>query len=142
MNRRLLAIVFTFAMLICVLVPSARADQDNKAILFSVNAPIEVPGEVLGPGRYELKLQGNGSPVAGIWKADGSQFYGYFETVLVDRSHRGKSRIVLVGSGKNAPKRIEEWFYTGDKTGNKLLYPNSSSVQIARATKTRPDISR
>jgi len=117
-----------------VLVPNATADQDNKAFWFSVNAPVEVPGVVLGPGQYQLKLQGEGSTIAGIWNSDGSRFYGFFNTMPVARSHRGAFKVVLTGSGKHNPERIEEWFYPGRRTGNEFLYPSKSNMQLVNAT--------
>ncbi len=133
MNYRLLIAVFALLVLGGMLVPSARADEDNKEILITVNRPVEVPTTILPPGRYDLKLLGDGSSVAGLWKADGSHFYGFFETIPVDRNHAsGKSKVVLADSGKNAPQRIEEWFYPGDTTGNELLYPAKDYREVER----------
>ena len=130
MNRKLATIAFGIALLGGFLVPGAAADAGNKAILFSVNAPVEIPGRVLDPGRYELRLQNDGSPIAEIFSADRSQFYGYFETAPVDRTHVGRSRVVLTSSGKHAPNTIQEWFYPPQRTGNKLLYPNKNNAQL------------
>jgi hypothetical protein len=125
MTRTLLPLLFTLTLMTAVLVPQARADQANREILFRTDAPIEVPGRVLDPGRYELKLVGINDHVAGLWNARGSKFYGFFDTIPVDRQHAGKLKVDLSGSGENAPKRLSEWFYPGDKTGYELLYPNS-----------------
>jgi hypothetical protein len=133
MNYRLLTVVFGLLLLGGMLVPNARADEDNKEIMITVNRPVEVPTTVLPPGRYDLKLLGNGSSVAGVWNAEGSHFYGFFETIPVDRNHAiGKAKVVLADSGKNAPKRIEEWFYPGESTGNELLYPVRDRRELER----------
>jgi hypothetical protein len=142
MNRRLVATMFAIVVLAGALVPNAVADQDNKAILFSVDAPVEIPGAMLGPGRYEVKLQGDGSSIAGVWSADGSQFYGFFDTALVNRSHAGPSKVVLTNSEKNTAQQIAEWFYSGDRTGNKLLYPSKSDVHLVSATSMRQETGR
>ena len=142
MNRKLTTTMFAIALLGGLLVPGAVADQGDKAVLFSVNAPVEIPGRVLGPGRYELCLQDDGSPVAEIWSVDRPQFYGYFETVPVDRTHAGRSRVVLAGSGKHAPKRIQAWFYTSDRSGNELVYPNKHNAQLVATTSTHQQMNR
>ena len=138
MPNKILVVVFAVVLLGGVLVPVARADQDNREVLFTVTGPVELPGEVLGPGRYELKLQGDGSPIAGVWNANGQQFYGYFITIPVDRVHaNGRSRVVLAESVKGAPEKIERWFYGGDTNGNEFLYPVSHTCQCATAFNAR-----
>jgi hypothetical protein len=142
MNRRLLAVAFGFALLGSVFVPRARADQDNQEIHFTINAPVEIPGEVLGAGSYDLKLNGDGSTVAGLWNVQGTKFYGFFDTIPVDRTHRGNLRIDLSGSGKSAPKRLADWFYSGDRQGNELLYPAVKNVEVANCTTSNQGVNR
>lgn len=132
MNRRFLSMIFGLLLLSGLLVANARADEDNREIVFSINHPVEVPTAILTPGRYDLKLVGDGSSIAELWKADGSRFYGFFDTSPVDRNHAGKTKVVLAASGKNAPERIQEWFYPGDKTGNELLYPATPHREVER----------
>jgi len=142
MNRKLLVIVFALT-LAGMLVPAAKADESNKEIQFSINGPVEVPGVVLSPGRYELKLVDFGTPVAEILSADGSKSYGFFDTIPVDLNHATtRARVVLVGSGKTNPKRIEEWFYPGDPEGNQFLYPNELNSQVARSGSTHQGLNR
>jgi hypothetical protein len=142
MNRRLLAVAFGFVLLGSVFAPRARADEDNKEVHFTVNTPVEIPGRVLGAGSYDLKLAGEGSTVAGLWNVQGTEFYGFFDTIPIDRTQRGNLRIDLSGSGKNAPKRFADWFYPGDKQGNELLYPAVKSVEVARGTTSNPGVNR
>jgi hypothetical protein len=133
MNGRVLTVVIGLLLLGGMLAPRARADADNKEIVFSVNHPVQTPTTVLAPGQYDLKLLGDGSSIAGLWRADGSHFYGFFDTIPVDRTHASaKTRVVLADSGKNSPKRVEEWFYPGDKTGNELLYPAKNHREVER----------
>jgi hypothetical protein len=127
-----LAVVFAFALLGGMLVPSARADQDNNAILFSVSGPVEIPGRLLEPGKYELRLMGDGSTIAEVWKADGSRFYGFFDTMPAARTHAvSRARVVVAASNTASPKRIEAWFYPGHRQGNQLLYPDAQDVRPA-----------
>ena len=128
MIRRLLAVAFASALVGSVLVPGARADEDNKEVHFTIDAPLEIPGRILGAGGYDLKLNGDGSTVAGLWNIHGTKFYGFFDTIPVDRPHRGNLRVDVSGSGNNAPERLVDWFYPGDRLGNELLYPAVRNV--------------
>lgn len=135
MNRKLLAITVSLIMLGCMLPITARADADNQAVLFSVNTPMKTPTAVLPPGRYEIKTLGDGSQVAEIWSAREKRFYGFVDTTPVRRAHALKSEVVLTRQRK-APEQLREWFYPGDRTGNKLLYPenhNDSDASTANA---------
>jgi hypothetical protein len=126
MNQKILALMFALLLLGAALVPRAKADEDNQAIVFTTNAPIEVPGRVLSAGRYEIKLNSNDS-VAGLWNASGTRFYGYFETIPVDRYHHiSKAEVDMSKMNQASPERLKDWFYPGDSTGHELLYPVSS----------------
>lgn len=136
MNRKVWTISLVL-LLAATAVPAARADAGNKAIQFSVNGPVEVPGKVLDRGTYELKLMSYGSSVAGIWSADGTEFYGMFDTMPMDYSHTAaRSRVILEGSGKTSPKRIEGWLYPGDAEGTEFVYPAAHAVQMTRCGPT------
>jgi hypothetical protein len=133
MNRKLWGLLSALVLFGALLVPSAMATAGNKEVLFRVNGPIEMPHRVLPAGRYQLKLAGLGSPVVGVWNASGTHLYGFVETEPVYRNRAtGKVKIVLSGSGKYAPKRLEEWFYPGDHIGNRLLFPTLKNTVVAR----------
>ena len=55
MNRLMLAIA-SAGILGAALAPTARADQWDKRTILTVNEPIQVPGQVLQPGKYVMKL--------------------------------------------------------------------------------------
>jgi len=123
MKRKLWALVFT-VLLVGMFVPRARADEGNKEVIFSINGPVEMPGRVLAPGRYDLKLAEDNPSVAELWNAKGTKFYGFYETIPVDRSHvTDNVRFKLTETQSNAPERISAWFYPGDVQGNQFLYP-------------------
>jgi hypothetical protein len=133
MSYKFLAMMFSMVLLAVLLAPKARADEDNQEIRFSINRPVDIPTSVLPAGHYDLKLMGNGSRVAGVWNASGTKFYGFFETIPVDRYHAtSRTKLVLTESVKNAPPRIEEWFYPGDKVGSEILYPARMGREMAR----------
>lgn len=135
MYRKLAVMVLSILLLGAVLAPQARADEGNNEILFTVNQPVEIPGRVLGPGRYELKLLGFGDTVAGVWSAHGQQFYGLVSTTPVSRTH-GISRLRIDLSKPHAGQlaRIKDWYYPGDHYGYRLVYPASQTQPAQSST--------
>ncbi len=135
MNRKMAVIAFAMVLSAGVFASPARADSSNQEVQFKVNQPVEIPGRVLDPGTYDIRLLGFGSHVAGVWSPGGSKFYGLVVTEPTLRMRRlGKARVDLIGkSGYAAPERIKDWFYPGDEYGNRLVYP-SKAMHLAQAS--------
>lgn len=131
MKYRLWMAMFACLLLAATLTPQARADADNQEVRFTTAGPIEVPGRVLSPGTYDIELAGSGSPVAGLWSANGAHFYGFFQTLPVDRTHRiSRSEVDLSKTFARNPERLKDWFYPGETTGHELLYPVSRKSNL------------
>ncbi len=139
--RRVLPLALGFLLLGTVFLTPAKADEAHREIHFTINEPIEIPGVVLPAGSYDLKLEGFGNSVAEVWNVRGNQFYGFFDTVPVDRNHSSKTKVDLSESIKGAPERLTAWFYPGDKTGNEILYP-LTKMEMANCTGSVQSASR
>jgi len=140
--HRWLPVALGFLLLGAAFVPCARADAGNKEIHFTVNAPIEIPREVLPPGSYDLKLAQDDNTIAEVWNTQGTHFYGYFNTIQVDRNHPGKLRIDLSDSARGAPERLADWYYPGDKRGNEILYPPPRNLEMANCAAANQQVAR
>ena len=123
MNRKFWSLMFT-GLLLAVFVPRAKADVGTREVKFSINEPVEMPGRVLNPGHYQIRLLKDGSSVAGIWNASGTRLYGFFQTDHVDRMQpANRAKVKLAEANSQSPERIASWFFPGDMQGNALLYP-------------------
>jgi len=134
MYRKLAVMAISIFLLGSVFAPQARADEGNKAILFTINQPVDIPGAVIGPGRYELKLLGFGDTVAGVWSPHGQKLYGFVGTTFVSRSHGiSHARLDLSKPHSGELARIKDWYYPGDDYGYRLAYP-ASQTQLAQSS--------
>jgi hypothetical protein len=140
--RRVLPLALGFLLFGTLFSTPARADEANREIHFTINEPIEIPGVVLPAGSYDLKLEGFGSTVAGVWNIRGNRFYGFFDTIPVDRVHSSRTKVDLSESIKGAPERLTAWFYPGDKQGNEILYPPAKNVEMASSASSNQLASR
>lgn len=131
--------VFTAAVGLAALslAPSAVADQWNKKTYITINEAVQVPGKVLQPGRYVMKLMESPSNrhIVQIFNDREDQLQ---TTVLAIPNYRmqptGKTEFQWWETPAGQPKAIRAWFYPGDNFGQEFAYPKTEAVAIATAT--------
>jgi hypothetical protein len=119
------------------LAPSAMADQWNKKTIITVNESIQVPGKVLQPGKYVMKLLDSPSNrhIVQIFNEREDQLQ---TTVLAIPNYRmqptGKTEFQWWETPAGQPRALRAWFYPGDNFGQEFAYPKTEAVQIAATT--------
>jgi hypothetical protein len=130
-----------FAAAVCLgaltFAPNAMADQWNKRTIITVGEPIQVPGKVLQPGKYVMKLMDSPSNrhIVQIFNEDESQLQ---TTVLAIPNYRlqptGKTEFQFWETPAGQPRAMRAWFYPGDNFGQEFAYPKNEAVSIAAST--------
>ncbi|MGE5205748.1 MAG: hypothetical protein ACM3PW_09030 [Chlamydiota bacterium] len=133
MFRNLAIMAFGILLAGTVLAPQALANTGNKRMTLTINHPVEIPGCVLTPGRYDLQLMHFGGNVAGVWNASGNHFYGMIPTTPVSRVRGINHTRVDLSKPQDGIARIKDFFYPGDDYGYRFVYP-SSQKQLAKRT--------
>lgn len=119
---------------LATMMPNALADQWNKKTILTVNEPIQVPGKVLQPGKYVMKLMDSPSNrhIVQIFNDREDQLQ---TTILAIPNYRlqptGKTEFQWWEVPAGQPKALRAWFYPGDNFGQEFAYPKSTSVAIA-----------
>jgi len=131
----------TFAAASCLglmtMVPSAMADQWNKRTILTVNEPIQVPGKVLQPGKYVMRLMDSPSNrhIVQIFNEREDQLQ---TTVLAIPNYRlqptGQTEFQWWETPAGQPRAMRAWFYPGDNFGQEFAYPKNEAVRIAATT--------
>jgi len=117
--------------------PNAMADQWNKRTIITVGEPIQVPGKVLQPGKYVMRLMDSPSNrhIVQIFNADETQLQ---TTVLAIPNYRlqptGKTEFQWWETAAGQPRAMRAWFYPGDNFGQEFAYPKNEAVTIAANT--------
>jgi len=120
--------------------PISSADAGNKKTSVTFREPVEVPGAVLPPGKYVMKLLDSPSNrhVVQIAGADEKRVYS---TILAipDYRPRPADRTVLIFYEMPAgqPQVLRAWFYPGDSHGQGFAYPRRRAIEIAQASRQR-----
>ncbi len=127
---------FIIPMWLCVtaLLPKVQADEWDKKTIFTFNAPVEVPGQVLTPGRYVFKLLNSSSDrnIVQVFNKDQTRLIGTFLTIPDYRMKPAeKPLLTFEERAAGSPEAIKAWFYPGDNYGNEFVYPKQRAVQLA-----------
>jgi len=119
---------------LAAMMPNAMADQWNKKTILTVNEPIQVPGKVLQPGKYVMKLLDSPSNrhIVQIYNDRENELQ---TTILAIPNYRlqptGKTEFQWWEVPAGQPKALRAWFYPGDNFGQEFAYPKNTSVAIA-----------
>jgi len=138
MNRfPLIALLAGGALLTSPLVPDARADAWNKKTIVDFSRPVEVPGAVLQPGKYVMKLVDSQSD-RHIVQFSNERENQVYATVLAIPAYRlqptGKTVITFYEMPGGQPEAIRTWFYPGDNFGQEFAYPKRRAEQLIQTT--------
>jgi hypothetical protein len=134
----------TLAVASSIFVPGAMADQWNKKTYITVNEAIQVPGKVLQPGRYVMRLMESQSNrhIVQIFNEREDQLQ---TTVLAIPNYRlqptGKTEFQWWETPAGQPRALRAWFYPGDNFGQEFAYPKSEAVAIAASSNTQVPVS-
>jgi len=118
------------------LAPTLHADEWNKRTILTVNEAIQVPGRVLEPGQYVMKLLDSPSNrhIVQIFDRDEQHI---ITTVLAIPNYRlqptGKTQFGWWETPAGQPKALRSWFYPGDNFGQEFAYPKNEAMTIAAA---------
>jgi hypothetical protein len=112
----------------------AMADQWDKETHFEFSAPVEIPGQVLMPGKYVFKLGGESDRnVVQIFSEDENGNRKLKATVLTIPKYAletpEKPAIRFEERASSGPEAINSWFYPGDNTGWEFVYPKSERLE-------------
>lgn len=138
MNRLpMIAILVGGALLLSPLVPAARADAWNKKTIVDFSQPVEIPGVVLQPGKYVMKLVDSQSDRHIVQFSNERENHVY-ATILAIPAYRqqpsGKTVITFYEMPGGQPEAIRTWFYPGDNYGQEFAYPKRRALQLTQTT--------
>ncbi|HXN23716.1 MAG TPA: hypothetical protein VOA41_13335 [Candidatus Dormibacteraeota bacterium] len=120
-----------FSGMICLMVlgiffvPKGRADEWDKKTIVTVKEPIQVPGKVLPAGTYVFKLpDSNDLTLVAIYNANETQLITTVQGISDTRTEtQDKTILQFEEQPSGQPEALKAWFYPGDNTGVKFVYP-------------------
>ena len=105
------------------------ADAWNKKTEFQFSAPVEIPGKVLTPGKYVFELADGQTDrsVVHVFSEDSTGNESLIATIIAipDRTLNipDHPMVHFEERQSDGPEAIRSWFYPGENTGWKFVYP-------------------
>jgi len=112
----------------------------NKKSTLSTDCPVELPGIVLEPGVYIVKLLDTKEKrsLVQIWNSDETQIIA---TVVAIPDHRSQpeqyNTFTYHDIKADGPKPLQAWYYPGDQEGLEFVYPKNRAIEIAKESADR-----
>jgi len=129
------------AAVMCLAPQATKADEYDKKTIVTFDQPTEVPGIVLPPGKYVIKLLNSSSNrhIAEVMNERMDHLYALTFTTAAERlspiRESENKKILTFYEGKNGqPQAIRQWFWPGDTIGQEFLYPKNQAAKIAANT--------
>jgi len=123
---RLFAVAVTCAATMSVLSPTMSAGLWDKRTIVTFSGAVEVPGTVLQPGRYIMKLVDSPSD-RHIVQFSNERENHVFATILAIPAWRQNpsdhSVFTFYETPVGQPPAMRTWYYPGDNTGQEFVYP-------------------
>lgn len=122
---------------VLVMIPSASAQRYDRATVFTVNQPFQLPGLALPAGTYVMRLMdvAGSRSVVQILNADETKSY---KIILGIPDYKleapEKAEISFYEAQPGIPIPIRAWFAPGHNYGVEFVYPKSKAVEIATST--------
>jgi hypothetical protein len=123
-------------------IPAGRAAEPPKQTPFVINESVEVPGMILEPGRYVLKLVEPGAErnvlqvfeVVQLWTGDEKRLLSTLLTMPnYDRPTTDKTVFIFFERNPKQAKALRLWFPPGRNCGQEFVYPKAQAVELAKA---------
>jgi len=126
--------------LVCLgvaLAPLAKADEWDKRTVITTKAPMEIPGMVLGPGTYVMKLLDHPSnrDIVVFYNQNENHLYKMVFAVKAYRQEvTADPAITFEERANGAPPAIHKSFWPGDHWGEEFVYPKAEQIQTAQVS--------
>jgi len=145
MKRFSLAGIGALALLgMTVLNPALKADEYDRKTVISISQPLEVPGVVLPPGTYVMKLFNSSSNrhIVQFMNERQNQQMALTFAVAAERIRPAEKTLLTMYEGsQGSPQALRTWYYPGDTVGQEFLYPHRQAVRISERTNVKvPEI--
>ncbi len=121
------------------LVGAVRAGDvpPEKTSTLTITTPLEVPGAILDPGTYVVKLVDTQNNIVAITSVDGKKTYATAICVPHEAADQPRhTEFTFYSVPENANKVLRTWYRPNDRYGQDFLYPPDRAAALRQMTNT------
>ena len=136
MNKRKTFVTLGSLLAFLILLPSARATENDQATQLTFNRQVQIPGQVLPAGTYWFVLDNSlGSRnIVDIFISDRSKLCARVLTNNVETlTATDETTIAFAEREQIEPVTILSWFYPGRTSGHQFVYSHAEEQKLAQA---------
>jgi hypothetical protein len=130
-------LILSAALILGAVILSSNAEGQTPTwshkAYFTFTRPVEIPGRILPPGTYLLKLIAPEMHAGQILSADETEAFGTFFTMTIDRKPiRPLLHDVLLEPRQKGDvkwDRLKGWFSNGETIGDEISYDRFKPVE-------------
>lgn len=143
MITRTFSVVFGMVITtLLLMVPGARGDYWNRATRITINNSVEIPGKVLRPGTYWIKLEATTGADMNVIDIYNSHRTALIASTLATRVARPdwagtntwqkgfQSEVTFAEAPGKSETVLEKWFYPNEPLGYKFVYPKREEQKL------------
>jgi hypothetical protein len=134
MNFRKTFAAFGLMLTFLLLMPVARASENDQATKITFDHDVQIPGRVLPGGTYWFVLPNEISQhyLLHIYNSDQTVLITTLLTATAERAEStDKTEITFAERDPMQPQAIVTWFYPGRVIGHEFLYPKQEAKELA-----------
>jgi hypothetical protein len=138
-TRTLAGVIAGMLFAIGGVVSHVYGSEMDEGTMITFAQPVEIPGQVLGPGSYYfVRIDHGNSPdvnLIQIFNSDQTKLLATIQTVTAERrlDTSGKTVLTFAETAKDAPLALRSWFYPGSLEGHEFLYPKREERHVEEA---------
>lgn len=113
------------------------ADDLDKKTVVKLDQPTEVPGIVLQPGTYVIKLLNSSSNrhIVEVMNERMDHLYALAFTAAAMKAEPSSKTVLTFYEGQqDRPQAMRKWFWPSDTIGQEFIYPKNQAAEIAART--------
>jgi hypothetical protein len=137
MHRIRITVLLGCIALLGALTPASYGDTWDKKTTVTFRESVEVPGAVLEPGTYVMRLLDSPSNrhIVQFWNEDQNHLYSMAFAIPAERlDPPDRTIFTFYEMPSGQPDALKTWFYPGDRHGQEFTYPRERAVQISQVT--------
>jgi hypothetical protein len=140
MMRRLSPAALACACLM-LFAPLVGAQARDQRTLLTFDQAVEIPNGTLEAGSYEFRLADSRADrhIVQVWNETGTELVATLMAVPEHRRDAADEVLVSFAGGEAGTQpALRAWFYPGERTGHRFVYPHEQAQRIA--DRTREDV--